>query len=85
MKKTPQERVAEYKAKAAKIERREARKLRAKSPQWRAVRRALSALDDARTVIGTNDDCTDEDVALLGAISEALDALNSCQMDQVSP
>lgn len=85
MKKTPQERVAEYKAKAAKIERREARKLRAKSPQWRATQLALNALYQARIVIEANDEGSAWDAELLSAISLAIDPLNACWMDQVSP
>lgn len=83
MKKTPQERVAEYKAKAAKIERREARKLRAKSPQWRATQRAIGAIDDALIVMAGSDD--PQDKALRASLELALAELEGVRMDQVSP
>ena len=42
--KSPSQRVEEYRTKAAEIEKREARKLLAKSPHWMAITRAISNL-----------------------------------------
>lgn len=83
MRKTPQERVAEYKAKALEIERREARKLRAKSPQWMATRRAIRAIEDALLVMEGSKD--EQDAELRGALDDARADLVSIQADQVSP
>lgn len=84
MRKTPQQRVAEYKSKAAQIEQREARKLRAQSPQWKATKRARAAIRDAYAVIADSKD--EQDVDLGEALATADDSLAQCaraQIDQV--
>lgn len=45
--KSPSERVAEFKSKAAQIEERERRKLLRKAPQWTSTLRAINAIRDA--------------------------------------
>lgn len=77
--KTPQERVAEYEAKAAKIK----RELRGRSPQWKVVRRALVAIDDAMMLMRDSQD--EQDAELAAALEAARTEIVGCQMDQVSP
>ena len=48
---TPTERIEKYRTDAALIEAREARKLLRKSPQWKAVLRALDNIHEARSIL----------------------------------
>lgn len=80
MRKTPQQRVAEYKAKAAQIEQREARKLRAQSPQWKATKRARSAIAEA---IEFADAGVPDDVTLADALEAADAVLAKCAAAQI--
>lgn len=62
MRKSPAERVAEYRTRAAEIEERERRKLLGRSPAWMATKRAIANLELARSCVPDADETEHGDV-----------------------
>ena len=77
--KTPQQRVEEYRTRAAEIEERERRKLLKRSPQWKATLRAITNMGEALDIIAAGTDEPAHRTALIGARNMLLD----CQAEQV--
>lgn len=81
--KTAQQRIEEYRTRAAEIEKREARKLLRQSPQWKLTLAAMDKLTEALAVMDADTNEANDDDALYDALSKASDALYLLATDRV--
>lgn len=75
MRRTPQQRIEAYRAKAAELAERESRRVLRNSPQWRATRTAIEKIDEALILLATAGSGDAEHRAALEQASAALDGI----------
>jgi hypothetical protein len=73
--KTPSQRIEEYRRKADALAAREARRILRKSPQWVAHLRAREKIDEALILIAAQSEQDRDHIAALDAAAQALDTI----------
>lgn len=80
MRRTPQQRIEAYRAKAAELAEREARRTRRNSPQWRATRTAIEKIDEALLLLTA---AGDQDAEHRSALEQASAVLSSIARERI--